>query len=155
MPEMRRCGFDRVWHDRMGNVIGQIGRGPVKILVDAHLDTVGAGDPAEWARVGRRPFDGVVAHGAIWGRGATDQKSAMAPMVWAGRIMKDLGLLDDVTVYMVGSVQEEDCDGLSLMHLIRKEGVKPDVVVLTEETELNLHRGHRGRNEIRVLTKGR
>ena len=155
MPEMKRCGYDKVWHDKMGNVIGQIGKGKKKIMMDAHIDTVGLGDPDEWKRVGRKPFEGTIEHGSIWGRGATDQKSAMAPMVWAGKIMKDLGLLDDVTVYMVGSVQEEDCDGLPLMHLIQKEGVKPEVVVLTEQTELNLYRGHRGRMEIRIRIKGR
>jgi len=46
--EMKRLGFDVVWWDRMGNVVGRIGDGPTKLLYDSHLDTVGIGDPDEW-----------------------------------------------------------------------------------------------------------
>ena len=57
--------------------------------------------------------------------------------------------------YLVASVMEEDCDGLPLMHLIEKEGIRPDVVVLGEPTNLDVYRGHRGRMEIEIVTKGR
>ncbi|MCS7261684.1 MAG: YgeY family selenium metabolism-linked hydrolase, partial [Anaerolineae bacterium] len=38
--EMERLGFDDVWIDQVGNVVGRIGpgRGP-KLLFDGHLDT--------------------------------------------------------------------------------------------------------------------
>jgi putative selenium metabolism hydrolase len=42
-----------------------------------------------------------------------------------------------------------------LMHLIEREGVRPDVVVLGEPTNLDVYRGHRGRMEVEVVTKGR
>ena len=42
-----RC-FDRVWTDPMGNLLARVGRGPRLIAIDAHVDTVGIGDPAEW-----------------------------------------------------------------------------------------------------------
>src|ERR1043165_1035843 len=46
--EMRKLGFDEVWFDQMGNVVGKIGNGPLKLLYDSHIDTVGIGDPAAW-----------------------------------------------------------------------------------------------------------
>ena len=50
---------------------------------------------------------------AIGARGASDQEGAMASVAYGARIMKELGLVPaDVTVAMVGTVQEEDCDGL-------------------------------------------
>jgi putative selenium metabolism hydrolase len=150
--EMRKVGFDAVKIDRMGNIIGRIGSGKTKIMVDAHIDTVGIGDRKAWKW---DPFKGKLAGGKIYGRGATDQKLSMVPMVYAGKMLKELGLLGDFTYWAVGSCMEEDCDGLPLLHLIKKEGYKPDYVVITEPTNLAVYRGHRGRMEIKVVTKGR
>lgn len=150
--EMRASGFDKVIIDKMGNVIGQIGSGKTKILIDAHIDTVGVGDEDAWKFP---PFSGLIKNGKIWGRGATDQKAAIAPMVYAGKIIKELNLTNNYTLWIVGSVQEEDCDGLPLVHIIEKEKLKPDFVILTEQTNLNVHCGQRGRMEIKIVTKGK
>jgi putative selenium metabolism hydrolase len=150
--EMKKVGFDAVRVDRMGNIIGRIGSGKTKIMVDAHIDTVGIGDRKAWKW---DPFKGKFAGGKIYGRGATDQKLSMVPMVYAGKLLKELGLLGDFTYWAVGSCMEEDCDGLPLLHLIKKEGYKPDYVIITEPTNLAVYRGHRGRMEIKVVTKGR
>lgn len=150
--EMQSVGFDEVRFDAVGNVIGRIGNGPVKIMFDNHIDTVGVGDPGAWG--GRDPFDAQLKDGKVWGRGVVDEKAAMASTVYAGKLIKELGLADRCTVWVVGSAMEEDCDGLSLLHLIQKEGVKPDYVVLGEPTDLDVYRGHRGRVEMTVTTKG-
>jgi putative selenium metabolism hydrolase len=150
--EMRKVGFDSVKVDRMGNIIGRMGSGRTKIMVDAHIDTVGIGDRKAWKW---DPFKGKFAGGKIYGRGATDQKLSMVPMVYAGKLLKELGLLGDFTYWAVGSCMEEDCDGLPLLHLIKKEGYKPDYVIITEPTNLAVYRGHRGRMEMKVVTKGR
>ena len=47
--EMRQVGFEHVWIDAVGNVIGQIGSGGEKLLMESHIDTVGLGDAASWA----------------------------------------------------------------------------------------------------------
>ncbi|HAH08383.1 MAG TPA: YgeY family selenium metabolism-linked hydrolase [Elusimicrobia bacterium] len=150
--EMRKVGFDQVQTDRMGNIIGRIGSGKTKIMMDAHIDTVGIGDRSAWKW---DPFKGKFDGKNIFGRGATDQKLSMASMVYAGKAIKDLKLKGDYTLWVVGSCLEEDCDGLPLLHLIGKEGYKPDFVVLTEPTDLKVYRGHRGRMEMKVVTKGR
>ena len=53
-----------------------------------------------------------------------------------------------------GTVMEEDCDGLCWLHLIREEKIQPELVVITEPTNMNIYRGHRGRMEMHVTVKG-
>ena len=150
--EMEKVGYDRVEIDKMGNIIGYIGNGPHIVAFDAHIDTVGIGNRANWEF---DPYEGYETDELIGGRGASDQEGGMASMVYAGKIMKELGLIpENVTVAMVGTVQEEDCDGLCWQYLIKEYGLKPDFVVSTEPTDGGIYRGQRGRMEIRVDVKG-
>lgn len=151
VKEMKKVGFDKVQVDKMGNVIGYLGHGKTKIMYDAHIDTVGVGDPAAWKW---DPFKGKMEKGKIYGRGATDQKLSMVSMVYAAKLIKELRLEGDYTFIAVGSCMEEDCDGLPLLHIINKEKIKPDYVVITEPTNMQVYRGHRGRMEMKVVTKG-
>jgi len=75
-------------------------------------------------------------------------------MVYAAKIIKDLGLEDDYTLYVTGTVLEEDCDGLCWQYIIEEDKLIPEFVVITEPTSLNIYRGHRGRMEIKVSTQG-
>lgn len=149
--EMKKVGFDKAWLDKQGNVIGQIGKGKTKLLLDAHIDTVGVANRAAWKF---DPFKGKVEKGMVYGLGASDNKGAIASMVYAGKLVKQLGLTNEITLYVVGSVQEEDCDGLCYQYILGKSGLKPDYIVLGEATNLDIYRGHRGRMEIQVTTKG-
>jgi len=150
--EMRRVGFDEVRIDGLGNIIGRIGSGSRVMAFDGHVDTVLPGDRSQWSR---DPFDPRVEDGKIWGRGSVDQKGGVAAMVHAGRIVKELGLNEQFTIYFTGTVMEEDCDGLCWQYILNEDGIKPELVVITEPTNLNIYRGHRGRMEIRVEVKGR
>jgi len=143
--EMLKAGFDAVRIDRMGNLIGRLGRGKTQILFDAHLDTVSAGERRDWRW---DPFKGKLEGGEIFGRGATDQKLAVVSIVYAARLIRDLALLGDYTFWAVASVMEEDCEGLPLLHVIQKEKLRPDYVVITEPSNLVLRRGQRGRTEL-------
>ncbi len=150
--EMRELGFDEVKIDPLGNVLGRIGDGPRVLAFDAHIDTVEVSDRNQWDF---DPFEGKLEDGKVFGRGAVDQKAGMACMVYAGALMKELDLLGDCQVWMVGSVMEEDCDGLCWHYILQDNILKPELVVSTEPTGLNIHRGQRGRMEIRVRVKGR
>ncbi len=149
--EMEKVGFDEVRIDTMGNIIGRVGHGKHVIAMDAHIDTVGIGDPDQWTF---DPYEGFEDDKHIGGRGASDQEGGMASMVYAGKIIKELGLEDDYTLLITGTVQEEDCDGLCWQYLIEQEKLRPDFVVITEPTSCNIYRGHRGRMEMKVTTKG-
>lgn len=148
---MRQIGLDEVRVDPLGNVIGRLGRGPRVLALDAHIDTVMPGNESLWDFP---PFEPFVANGQVWGRGTVDQKGGMASMLTAARILKAHALPEDTTLYLTGTVMEEDSDGLCWLYLIREEKIRPDLVVLTEPTRLNLYRGHRGRMEIEVEVMG-
>ncbi len=149
---MEKLGYDEVKFDALGNVLGRVGNGPRVLAFDAHIDTVDVSDPDQWEC---DPFTGKEENGRIYGRGAVDQKAGMAAMVYAGALLKELDLLDGWQVWMVGSVMEEDCDGLCWHHILQEKVLQPELVVSTEPTNLKIHRGQRGRMEIRVRTKGK
>ncbi len=149
--EMKQVGFDEVRIDGLGNILGRVGSGKRVIMMDSHTDTVGVGDPKEWTF---DPYKGKVEDGCVWGRGASDQRAGIACLVYAGKLIKDLGLTDDFTVWMCGSVEEEDSDGIGWLYILREDGIKPDAIVITEPTNLRVYRGHRGRMEIEVHVPG-
>ena len=151
IEEMRRLGFEDVRFDRMGNVLGRIGRGRRILLYDSHIDTVDVGDPSAW---GWDPYQGKVEDGVLYARGAGDEKQSTPGMLYGAAMARDLGLLDDFTLYYFGNM-EEDCDGLACQALVECEGIKPDMVVVGEPTEMNVYRGHKGRVELKVVAKGR
>ena len=149
--KMFKEGFDEVRIDGLGNLIGRIGNGKRLIAFDAHVDTVYPGDMSLW---NFDPFQPKIEDGKIWGRGSVDQKSGMASMVYAAKIIKELNLNKEFTILFTGTVMEEDCDGLCWQYLIKEENIRPELVVITEPTNLNIYRGHRGRMEIMVNIKG-
>jgi putative selenium metabolism hydrolase len=149
--EMEKVGFDRVKIDPMGNILGYLGHGKTLIAMDAHIDTVGVGERANWTF---DPYEGMEDGDVIGGRGGSDQEGGMAAMVYAAKIIRELGLEDDYTLLVTGTVQEEDCDGLCWKYIIEEDGIRPDFVVITEPTDGGIYRGQRGRMEIRVATHG-
>ncbi len=150
--QMQKAGFDEVRMDRLGNVIGRIGQGSRILAFDAHMDTVDMGNPEDWDF---DPLCGDVRDGFVHGRGSVDQKGGAAAFVTAGRILRELAFDRDLTIYFIGSVIEEDCDGLCWKFLVEEEGIRPEAVVVTEPTNLNIYRGQRGRMEMQVTFYGR
>lgn len=144
---MEDAGFDEVRIDGLGNVIGRIGNGPRIIAFDGHIDTVDLGHLDNWDF---DPLGGEIKDGFVHGRGSVDQEGGPAAFITAGRIIKELGLEKDLTIYFTATVIEEDCDGLCWKYIVEEEKIKPECVVITEPTNLNIYRGHRGRMEIAV-----
>jgi putative selenium metabolism hydrolase len=149
--EMRALGFDAVWFDSMGNTVGRIGNGPRVLVYDSHIDTVGIGDPDQWDW---DPFIGKIDKGRFYARGACDEKGSTPPMIYGLKIAKDLGLLDGWTAYYFGNM-EEWCDGIAPHAFVEHEGIRPDFVVIGEPTKMQVYRGHKGRVEIEVISRGR
>ncbi|MPY22407.1 YgeY family selenium metabolism-linked hydrolase [Shewanella sp. YLB-07] len=149
--EMEKVGFDKVEIDPMGNILGYIGHGPHLIAMDAHIDTVGVGNLDNWTF---DPYIGMEDDEIIGGRGTSDQEGGMASMVYAGKIIKDLGLEGEYTLLVTGTVQEEDCDGLCWQYIIEQSKIRPEFVVSTEPTDCQIYRGQRGRMEIRIDVPG-
>ena len=150
--EMEKLGYDKIEVDGLGNVIGWIGEGEKIIAIDSHIDTVGIGNRENWTA---DPYEGYETDEIIYGRGGSDQEGGMASAVYSGKIMKDLGLIPaGYKLMIVGSVQEEDCDGMCWQYIVNKDGIRPEFVISTEPTDGGIYRGHRGRMEIRVDVHG-
>jgi putative selenium metabolism hydrolase len=149
--QMEEAGFDEVIIDGLGNVIGRIGNGNRILAIDGHMDTVDMGNMENWDF---DPLGGEIKNGFVHGRGTVDQEGGPAAFVTAGRILKEMSFDKDLTIYFVGSVMEEDCDGLCWKYIVEEDGIKPDFVISTEPTNLNIYRGHRGRMEMHVSFYG-
>lgn len=144
---MEEANFDEVRIDGFGNLIGRIGSGSKILAIDGHIDTVDTGNLDQWEL---HPFSGQIKDGYVHGRGTVDQKGGVASFITAGRILKDIGMENDVTVYFTATILEEDCDGLCWKYIIEEEGLKPDAVIISEPTNMRIHRGQRGRMEMAV-----
>src|SRR5688572_536523 len=149
--EMKKLGFDETWFDSMGNIVGRIGNGPVKLVYDSHIDTVGIGDPDEWEW---DPFKGKVENGVFFARGACDEKNSSPGMIYGLALARELGLLEGITAYYFGNM-EEWCDGIAPNSFVETEGIRPDFVVIGEPTKMQVYRGHKGRVEMSVIAKGK
>ena len=150
--EMKKLDFDEVVIDPQGNVIGYMGTGDKIIAYDAHIDTVGIGNINNWTF---DPYDGYENETEIGGRGVSDQCGGVVSAVYGAKIMKDYNLIPEgYKIMVVGSVQEEDCDGLCWQYIINEDKVRPEFVVSTEPTDGGIYRGQRGRMEIRIDVKG-
>jgi len=149
--EMEKIGYDEIKIDPQGNLFGRIGSGARVIAIDGHCDVVDVGNPDLWER---EPFSGTVENGILYGRGSTDQKGGLACAVYAGKVLKQIGMPKDLSLWVIASVQEEDLEGVAWKYIHEEDGFRPETVIITEPTNLNIYRGHRGRMEIKVSTEG-
>ncbi len=144
-------GMKDIRIDGLGSLLGRVGNGKKKLVFDAHIDTVGVGDPGQWKTP---PHSGLIKDGLVYGRGASDQLGGAASMLAAAKILNDLKYDGDYQVWFAFTTIEEDCDGLCWKYLIEEEKFVPDFAVSTEPTSCRLYRGHRGRMEIQIEIRG-
>lgn len=152
--ELQKLGYDEIWWDKMGNIIGRIGAddAPHSLLYDSHLDTVGIGDPDEWDW---DPFTGKLEDGVLYARGACDEKASTPGMAYGLAMARDLGLLpDDTAYYYFGNIEEWN-EGSAANAFVQTEGIIPDFVVIGEPTDLNIARGQKGRVEYEIIARGK
>jgi len=148
--EMESLGYDDVWTDEAGNVVGCVrGAGGASLMLNTHLDHVAAGNPDRWPVP---PFGGEVKDGAVWGRGAMDIKGPLACQVHAPAVLRRAGIPPAGDVYVTAVVMEE-VGGVGARVLL--ERLRPDLAVVGEATSCDVARGHRGRVELQVRFVGR
>ncbi len=149
--QMKALGYDDVIIDRMGNVLGRIGQGAKAVMLDTHLDTVEVNDAERWTVP---PFSGRIVDGRLYGRGAADMKSGAAAAIYAGALAKRAGLNAGKSIYVSGTVLEEDCDGQNLKHLFSELNFRPGYVIICEPSSNRISLGHKGKAQITVKTRG-
>lgn len=102
------------------------------ILLSAHMDVVPAGDASRWRHP---PFSGAIVEGAVWGRGAWDDKGNLFAMMEAVEQLAASGFRPRQSVYLAFGHDEEMGVGAGLRGAraiaaeLRARGVKPDFVL--------------------------
>lgn len=82
------------------------GRSPNEpaLLLAAHQDVVPVPAPAQWRQP---PFEGVFAEGAVWGRGALDDKGSLVCILEAVESLLAEGFVPERTLYLAFGHDEE------------------------------------------------
>ncbi len=132
-------------------LVGRVaGRGGGRSLVlNGHVDVVGAGDPAQWAHPA---FAGDVAGGRIFGRGAVDAKGPLVGLLFGLACALELsgGLAGDVVVV---SAADEEIAGRGTEAAIAALPA-PDAAVVGEPTRLAVAPASRGAVTFRLEIEG-
>ena len=101
----RGAGLD-VWRSE-NNVVLSVGDGNRTLLFNSHLDVVPPSDGHRFA-----PFDPVVDHGWLYGRGSVDAKASGAAMVSALLSMAEMGIVPNGARVMVALTACEEGGGM-------------------------------------------
>ncbi len=176
MSEMTKLGYEDVFRDEMGNVVGCINfsqDGPA-LMYNSHMDHVDAGSIENWQ--GYDPYGGLIDEcrvdnqeaeeqemaQCIHGRAASDVKGGAAVAVYAGAILKELqqsGFAVKGKYIFSGVVQEEPAECAGMNYLIDttfpKRNLSYDAMISSEASSLKLVLGSRGRVELLVTIYGR
>lgn len=150
LHEMNNLGYDEVWTDQAGNIIGKIsgGDGPV-VLLNGHMDHVDPGPHEGWPYP---PFSGEIVEGELWGRASVDMKGPVACMIYAASLLKRVGLTPPGDILMTVAVMEE-IGGPGTKYLASQ--LKAQAAICGEPSRNILRRGHRGRVQLTARFKGR
>ena len=155
---MIRLGYDEVFIDGIGNVVGILhgsGEG-CNLMYNSHMDHVDPGNEALWEYP---PYGGVMEDGYIHGRAASDVKGGLAAQIYAGALLRQAGIPLRGDYIVTGVVQEEPAEMFGMQYLCDKtfpdRGIRFDLMISSEATGLDLFLGHRGRVELEVVTEGR
>jgi LysW-gamma-L-lysine carboxypeptidase len=133
---MEKMGYSKVRIDKAGNVLGEIGRGDLRLLLCGHMDTVPGNLPVKKTQ------------DSIYGRGAADAKSPLCALLVAGALASDAGL----RITFAG-VTEEEGDGAGIEGLMRSAH-NFDYAVFGEPSGANrITVGYRGRVSLHVTVK--
>ncbi len=177
IAELEKLGYDEVYRDKYGNVIGIIKGdepGPT-IMYNSHMDHVDPGDPNNWQ--GYDPYGGQIdvcdvaclddntkteKAECIHGRAASDVKSGHGFQIYAGAILlklREMGYKIKGNFMYTGVVHEESGQNAGTRNMIKhtfpEKGWDFDAMVSSEATSLKLYLGHRGRIEYLLTTYGR
>lgn len=100
------------------------------LILTAHQDVVPADDLTGWTHP---PFDGVVADGAVWGRGTLDDKSGLLALLEAAELLLSKGFRPERTIYFGFGHNEEggaaENGASAIVHLLQARGVRGATVL--------------------------
>jgi acetylornithine deacetylase len=125
--------------------------GARSLILSGHMDTVPAGDPAEWTH---QPTSGHIDNGRLYGRGAYDMKAGVAANTAVAMLLNELGIELDGDL-VVESVADEEFAGGHGTIAARLHSGRADAVLIPEPSNLSLYRAHRGLRLAQVFLRGK
>jgi acetylornithine deacetylase len=125
------------------------GRGR-SLLLNAHYDVVPPGVVGNWRYP---PFEGVVADGKVFGRGACDMKGGFAAMLQALRCIHDTGV-ELPAPLVVESVPDEEQTSMGTLACCQR-GIRADAAIIPEPTDLHVLVAARGSFSGKIIVTGR
>ncbi len=132
-------------------VTGSTGRGDGPALIlNGHVDVVPVGDEALWTHP---PWQGTVADGRVYGRGALDMKGALCCALSAAAAIRDAGVELEGRLLVQSVIGEEDGGTGTLGAVLR--GPAADAAIVLEPTELQLSPAQAGALNFRLTVPGR
>lgn len=144
----------RITHDREGakaNLLATIG--PMTdggVILSGHSDVVPA-DDTDWTGA---PFVAMRREERIYGRGTVDMKGFIACAVAMAPIFAEMALARPIHLAVTYD-EEVGCRGAPLLIADLLEiGIKPDVVIVGEPTEMGIVVAHKGMHEYTTYIKG-
>lgn len=131
------------------NILFRIGSGRT-LLFNGHLDTVPAGDEKKWTFP---PFEGRVADGKLYGRGASDMKGGLASLTFAAIALNEIKGMKGEALFVFN--QNEEAGGFGGAGEALKHGIKADAGVLADSDSEKITIGCRGVSRFKITTVGR
>ncbi|MBC8161207.1 MAG: ArgE/DapE family deacylase [Roseiflexaceae bacterium] len=132
-------------------VVGMIGedRGGRSLIFNGHIDVVPAGDPANWQYPA---WQGTVADGQVYGRGALDMKGGLVCGLFAAKAIRDAGVRLQGQLQVQSVIGEED-GGCGMLATILR-GHTADAAIIMEPTELCVTPAQAGALSFRMTVFG-
>jgi acetylornithine deacetylase len=126
------------------NVVGIVrGSGGGKtLMLNAHVDTVGAGGMAD-------PFEPRIDGNRLYGRGAYDMKASLAAIMLTAATAKEARLRGDL---IVTAVADEEYASVGTQAIVAR--YRADAAIVTEPTDLAMCLAHKGFVWLEIATHG-
>lgn len=128
---------DKAFVDESGSVVGDWGRGPLKVYFLGHIDTVAGHIPVR------------VEDGKLYGRGSVDAKGSFCTAVAAASRLAP-ALKDALTIKLIGATEEEAPTSKGARHAVKAYS-KPDLCIIGEPSGWDaLTLGYKGRLVVQI-----
>jgi succinyl-diaminopimelate desuccinylase len=122
------------------------------LLLNAHMDTVAAGDLSRWKH---DPFAGVIEDGYIYGRGAGDDKGSVCAQVMAATYIARAAVPLKGTLFVNPIADEEAHAWRGARWMVDERILVPDMAIVGEQTDNEVAVGERAIIFCDVTIKGK
>ncbi len=155
-PEMKDMGFAVELPEvekGLTNVVGRFNSSDTApcILFNGHIDVVPVADERDWKMP---PFGAEISDGCIYGRGACDMKGGVTAMLAAPRVVFSLFPEFKGNIILTATVDEE-IGGFKGMKYVMEQGIKADMGIVCEPTDLKIVNVCKGLLWLKLKTKGK